>query len=98
MCLLWVLLVKNFKKLLSYLNSAKNLVKKQKWLNLEPKMPDLGIFGLKFESNVLTFEISTLKLVQLQNFVKKLKCLNLGLKMPDLGIFDQKCCRWEFWG
>ena len=65
-------------------------MKKRKWLNLEPKMPDLGIFGLKFGNNVVILEISTLKLVSLQNFVKKQKCLNLGPKMPDLCIFDQK--------
>ena len=65
-------------------------MKKQKWLNFEPKMPDLRIFGLEFENNVVICEISTLKLVQLKNFVKKQKCLNLGPKMPDLSIFAKK--------
>ena len=69
-------------------------MKKRKWLNLEPKMPDLGIFGLKFGNNVVILEISTLKLVSLQNFVKKQKCLNLVPKMPDFGIFDEECVIW----
>ena len=50
-------------------------------------MPDLGIFGLEFENNIVIFEISTLQFVYLQNFTKKQKCLNLGPKMPYLGIF-----------
>ena len=50
-------------------------------------MPDLGIFGLEFENNIVIFEISTLQFVYLQNFTKKQKCLNLGRKMPYLGIF-----------
>ena len=58
-------------------------------------MPDLGIFGLEFENNIVIFEISTLEFVQLQNFAEKQKCLNLGPKMPYLGIFGlqfQKIC------
>ena len=43
-------------------------------------MPDLGIFGLEFENNIVIFEISTLKFVKLQNFAKNKKCLNLGPK------------------
>ena len=30
-----------------------NFPKKQKCLNLGPKMPDLGIFGLEFENNTV---------------------------------------------
>ena len=42
----------NFKKLLSYLKSApSNLslckISQKKCLNLEPKVPDLGIFGME---------------------------------------------------
>ena len=44
-------------------------------------MPDLGIFGLEFENNIVIFEISILEFAYLQNFVKKQKCLNLGSKM-----------------
>ena len=40
-----------------------NFTKKQKSLNLGPKMPDLWIFGLGFENNIAIFEISTLKFV-----------------------------------
>ena len=55
------------KKLLSYLKSApsnlsiSNFTKKQNYLNLGAKMPDLGIFMLQFESNIAIFEISTLE-------------------------------------
>ena len=56
------------KKLLSYLKSApwnlsnyKILRKKPTYLNLGPKMPDLGIFGLEFENNIVKLEISTLE-------------------------------------
>ena len=40
-----------------------NLMKKQKFLNLGPKMPDLGIFCLEIENNNVIFEISTLEFV-----------------------------------
>ena len=40
-----------------------NFPKKQKCLNLGPKMPDLGIFGLEYENNIVIFEINTLELV-----------------------------------
>ena len=36
---------------------------KLKCLNLEPKMPYLGIFGQEFQLNVVLFEISTLEFV-----------------------------------
>ena len=49
-------------------------------------MPDLAIFGLEFENNILIFEMSTLKSAYLQHFTKKQKCLTLGPKVPDLGI------------
>ena len=58
-------------------------------------MPDLGIFGLEFENNIVIFEISTFEFVYLQNLAEKQKCLNLGTKML-LGIFDQKCLIWIF--
>ena len=60
------------KKLLSYLNQhpqiclfAKFHKKNQKCLNLGPKMPDLCIFGLEFENNIVIpalfmFEIGVL--------------------------------------
>ena len=52
----------------------------KKCLNLGPKIPDLGIFALEFENNIVTFEISTLKFVYLQNFTEK-KYLNSGPKI-----------------
>ena len=41
----------------------KNFMKKQKSLNLGPKMSDLGILGLEFENNIVIFEICTLEFV-----------------------------------
>ena len=75
-----------------------NFTKKLKYLNLGPKMPNLGILGLVFENNIFIFEINNLEFVLLQNFAKKQKCLNLGPKMPYLSIFDQKCLIWVFLG
>ena len=61
--------------------------KKQKCLNLAPKMPYLGIFELKLKNRTIAiFEISTNSLIG--SFVKKQKCLNLGPKIPYLGIFE----------
>ena len=64
-----------------------NFTKKQKCLNVGPKIHNLGIFGLEFEKNIVIFEISTLKFVCMQNFTKKQKYQNLGPKMHDLGTF-----------
>ena len=93
-CLIWGFLGKIFRKttVLFEISTLKfvylqNFTKKQKFLNLGPKMSDLGILGLEFENNIVIFEISTLEFVQLQNFAEKQKCLNLGPKMPYLGIF-----------
>ena len=63
---------------------------------MEPKIPDLGIFGLEFENNIFILQISTLEFVLLQNFEEKQKCLNVGRKMLYLGTFDQKCFIWVF--
>ena len=40
-----------------------NFRKKQKCLNLVPKMPGFGIFLLEFEDNIVILEISTLEFV-----------------------------------
>ena len=53
-------------------------------------MPDLDIFWLEFEINIVTFAISTLEFVKSQNFGKKQKYLNVNSKMPNLSIFDKK--------
>ena len=42
-------------------------------------MPYFSIFELKFESNIVIFEISTLRFVNVQNSAKKQKYLNLGI-------------------
>ena len=58
-----------------------NFSKRQKCLNLGPKMPYLGIyqqklsylsiFGLEFEKNVVIFEIRVHKFVWFQSLVRK---------------------------
>ena len=45
--------------------------KQQKCLNLGPKIPYLGIFGLKVSEDIAIFEISTLEFVEVQNFTRK---------------------------
>ena len=40
-----------------------NFAKKQKCLNLGPKMCDSGIFRLEFEKSIVIFEISTREFV-----------------------------------
>ena len=57
-----------------------NFTKKQKCLNVGPKIHNLGIFGLEFEKNIVIFEISTLKFVCMQNFTKKQKIPKFGTK------------------
>ena len=57
-----------------------NFTKKQKCLNLGPKILDLGIFGLEFKHKIVIFEFSTLEVVHLQNFAEKEKCLKLEPK------------------
>ena len=75
-----------------------NFTKKQKSLNLRPKIPYLDIFDKKCliwvllgmnccKKTIAIFEIRTLKLVYLHNFMEKQNCLNLGPKMNDVGIF-----------
>ena len=60
----------NFENPLSYLKSApsnlpysKVCCKKQKSLNMGPKMSDFGILVLEVENNIVIFEISTFKFV-----------------------------------
>ena len=67
-CLIWVFLGKNFKKTVVIFEIItlkfvylQNFPKKQKCLDLGPKMPDLGIFALEFANNIVIVEISTLK-------------------------------------
>ena len=50
-------------------------------------MPYLGNLGLKFQKNIVIFEINTLKFGKLRISVRKLKCLNLGPKNASFGYF-----------
>ena len=70
-CVIWVFLDNNFKRTIVIFEIStlkvvyfQNFAKKQKCLNLGPKMPHLGIFGLEFEKANVLFEISTLKFVK----------------------------------
>ena len=54
--------------------------RKTKYLNLVPKMPYLGIFGLEFENSIDTFEMSKIIFFQLQSLVKKTKMPKFGTK------------------
>ena len=47
------------KKSMSHLKSAPSKLYPKKSLNLEPKNPDFGIFGLAFENAIVIFEIGT---------------------------------------
>ena len=69
-CLIWVFLGKNFKKPFAIFEIStlkfvylQNFTKKQRYLNLGPKLPALCIFGLEFENNIAILEISTLEFV-----------------------------------
>ena len=76
--LIWVFLSCNLKKLLLFLKSAlsnllinKVLCKKKETSNVEPKIPYLGIFGLRFWKTIVTFGIGTLEIVKMESFVPK---------------------------
>ena len=94
-CYIWVFLGRILTKLLSYLKSSthkfiylQNLTKKQKCLNLGPKMPYLGIFyqkclvwvflGYNFKRTIAIFEISNPSICLIA------KCHEL-IKMPKFG-------------
>ena len=92
--LIWVYLGKSFKKTIFIFETStlkfvylQNFTKKQKCLNLGPKVLYLGIFGLEFKKKLLSYLKPTpSNLSNCNNFVKKQKCLNLGPKMPYLRI------------
>ena len=54
-CFIWIILGKNFKNTVVIFEIStlkfvylQNFTKKKKYLNLEPKIPYFGIFGLEF--------------------------------------------------
>ena len=57
-------------------------------INLGPKMPNLGIFEIKFRKTIATFEISTLKF-SLRNFWD-------GIRKLLLYLNPGKCLVWIF--
>ena len=81
------------KKLLSYLKSStlefiklQNLVEKWKCINLGPKIPYFDIFvTLKFENNIVIFEINTLDFSNCKISRKKTKILKFGTKNALFG-------------
>ena len=52
---------------------AKFCKQKQKYLNLGPEMPYLGIFGLEISKTTLIFEISSLKFVKNESLTPTVK-------------------------
>ena len=60
---------------------------KQKYLNLRPEMPYLGIFWIEFQKTIIIFEPRTRKFLILEKFPKKQNYQNLGPKIDYLGIF-----------
>ena len=78
------------KKLLPYLKSAPSNLsnykisrKKQKCLNLGPKMPFWGIFGLEFQKTILIFEISTPKFAKNKSLTHT---INFGIDSAYLKV------------
>ena len=70
-------------------------------------MPNLRIFGLEFENNIVMIQITILEFVLLQSFVQKKEIPKFGPKMPSLMPYlstfwlifcDQKGLVWGFLG
>ena len=65
----------NFEKLLPFCNQPPQIfliakfVAKTKTLHLGPKMPNLAVFGLKFENAVVVIEIRALEITLFQSLV-----------------------------
>ena len=53
-------------------------------------MSDFGIFRIKFEKNIVIFDITTFESVKIKSFMLNNKELELGPKLPCLGIFGQE--------
>ena len=56
---------------------------------MAPKVPYLGILGLKLSKTIVIFHIRNFKFAKTV-FLIKVKKINLGQKMPYLGIFELK--------
>ena len=83
-CLIWLFSGKAFPKTIVRFEistlkfvSLQKFLKKQKCLNLGPKIPFLGIFGLEFENNIVIFEISTLEIVKYESLTNT---VNFGIE------------------
>ena len=68
--LIWVYLGKSFKKTIFIFETStlkfvylQNFTKKQKCLNLGPKLSDLGILTVELKTNIVIFEVSILEFV-----------------------------------
>ena len=79
--------ISNLKSVFSISNllTCKVSSKNKKCLNLGPKIPYLGVFGLQFNKN--KFLISTLEFVKLLKFHPKRKKINLEPKILYLGLW-----------
>ena len=94
-CLNWVLNLNwNYKKLMSDLKSASsNLLtckvssKNNRFLNLGPKIPYLGIFGMQFNKNYYQIFNQHTQICETIKFHLKRKKMNLGTKMLYQGFW-----------
>ena len=83
-CLIWVFLSKISRKAIVIFEIGtvkfvylQNFTKKQKFLNLGPKMPYLGIFVQEFSKTIAIFESSTLIFVKYEPLTHK---VNFGIE------------------
>ena len=75
-CLIWVYWRAILKNYCPFCNQhsricliAKFGVQKKQSLNLGPKIPNLSVFGLKFENTIVIIEIRALEIVLFQSLV-----------------------------
>ena len=93
-CLIWVFLVKNFRKTIVIFEIStlglvwlQNFVKKQKCLNLGPKMQFFGIFGLEFKKNYCHIWNRHPQVCLFAKFHGKTKMPKFGTKNAWFGYF-----------
>ena len=77
----------NLKSVSSNLSTCKVSSKNKKFLNLGPKIPYLGIFGLQFNKNYYQIFNQYARICENLKFNPKQKKVNLGSKMLYLGLW-----------
>ena len=72
-------------------SQLQNFVKKQKFLNLGPKISYLGVFGLELkEKTIVIFEISTLGFFLIAKYCELMKMPKFGTKSALFGYFGAR--------